>query len=192
MHEIKKLSELRSSVLRSGGIPDIHALLMFLRECKPTTQKLTIGKYVITYFVKHVPDVNLTELTSFILHDINMFFSLMGFKYASIEGLVVEQLQIVCLFGVLEYLQSNDLTCNSLCISSIGYFIIDRLKCYPPNVLLQSIALANAWCSFVFLMIPNMVSAGVKSDVFFEVSYLVLGITKIITNSVAIHLSLLH
>ncbi|KAH8867600.1 hypothetical protein KSF78_0003749 [Schistosoma japonicum] len=121
MHEIKKLSELRSSVLRSGGIPDIHALLMFLQR----------------------------------MH-INMFFSLMGFKYASIEGLVVEQLQIVCLFGVLEYLQSNDLTCNSLCISSIGYFIIDRLKCYPPNVLLQSIALANAWCSFVFLMIPNM------------------------------------
>ncbi|KAK4475115.1 hypothetical protein MN116_002203 [Schistosoma mekongi] len=156
MHEAKKLCELKGYLLRSGEIPDVHALLMFLLKCKPSTQKLAFGEYVITYFVKHVPDVNLTELTSLILHDINMFFTLMGFKYASIDGLIVEQLQTVCLFGVLEYLQLKDSTCNSLCISSIGYFIIDRLKCYSPNVLLQSFALANAWYSFVFLKIPDM------------------------------------
>ncbi|CAH8679716.1 unnamed protein product [Schistosoma rodhaini] len=155
MHELRKINELKFYLSKDyGNTLGFHELIKFLLECRPSKEKLSLGRFIINYFVRHLHNTSLAELTSLILNDIYMLLALAGFEDIKIEGLVAEQLQIVCLFGVIEYILSNKLTYNfsSIC-SSISHFIIDRLKNYSPSVLLQSISLAKVWCSFIFLKV---------------------------------------
>ncbi|CAH8661063.1 unnamed protein product [Schistosoma guineensis] len=159
MHELRKINELKLYLSKDDGNAfDFCELIKFLLECKPSTEKLSLGRFIIDYFVRRLHNISLSELTSLVINDIYMLFTLAGFEDTKAEGLVAEQLQIVCLFGVIEYIMSNKLTYDpSFICSSISHFIVDRLKRYSVTVLLQSICLAKVWCSFIFL---NVLSKG--------------------------------
>ncbi|CAH8872761.1 unnamed protein product [Trichobilharzia szidati] len=108
------------------------------------------------------------KIVSLIIDDILVFLSLLHFENNKIDGSVnfiyilrhlatnFGQLQLVCLFGILEYLLSAEVVCSFVSVSlSISSFIIDRLKTCSSDFLLQAVALAHKWWSFVLKKVRN-------------------------------------
>ncbi|CAH8647768.1 unnamed protein product [Heterobilharzia americana] len=151
MVEVKEINEFRSSLFKGDGDAlDIRRLLTFLLGLKPSLLKLDFGWHIISYFCKDGQDIDVMGLNSLILNDTPTFLSSMDFKKCDMKGIVVDQLKLICLFGMLEYLLRNDVKYNYVRISEfISPFIIDHLKTYSSDVLIQTIALAKLWWTFV-------------------------------------------